>query len=211
MPDSLEAVFVLLILLPGCFGYFAFSRIYNKKIDDNINKIIYIALFNVLSLLILALFKRVIVFEAANISQINARDIEGLIYGNLFLLSLIAFALGVVAALIGNWSGLQSLLTERGLTKRSQHPAVLAAVIAAHQDCYMRFRFKTGGYIVGCPRLYSLQGEEAVIFLGKAAYRGVKPDSAGKLTQHSVDGPGIMLLNFDDVKFVEVLNGEDAN
>ena len=84
--------------------------------------------------------------------------------------------------------------------------SVLADVICTHPDCYLKFRLKSGGYVIGHPRKYSLHGKEECIFLDNAARRPPKPSAGGNQPPEvPIGGHGIILLKFDDVSAVEVL------
>jgi len=83
---------------------------------------------------------------------------------------------------------------------------VIAATIRRNPHNFFRIRLKDGGYVRGHPLLYSLDGEESCLFLEKAAYRRKRPDRRHNVpAEIAVNGPGVLLVNFDEVLFIEVL------
>ena len=209
MPDSIQALLVLVLILPGCLGYFAFTGIYNGKIEDNVSKVVYIALLNLLPILIYGWITKQNVWNAAAGSAgLELNNVVSYVHSALFRLSVVSVILGIVAGLLGNWRPLQSWLIRGQLTRRNQDSSVLASLIHQQPDAFFKFRFKSGGYVIGHPKLYSLSGEEQVIFLDKAARRPAKPSSdKPQPPEYAVEGAGIVLVNFDDVQCVEVLKG----
>jgi hypothetical protein len=133
-------------------------------------------------------------------------EIESFVTNLLLPLSAISIALAVAAAFALNKGWLQNLMVRAGITNKTSHSSVLADVICSYPDCYLKFRFKSGGYVIGHPRKFSLDGKDDCIFLENAARRPARPmPGATQPPEQPVVGPGILLLGFDDVSAVEVL------
>lgn len=208
MPTSFEALFVLVLILPGCLGYFSFTRLYNGRIEDSVDKLVCIGVLNVVPLLLLGWLTKTDIWAAPGVAPADLEHLGAFVRGTLFYLSALSVVIGGAAGALANFRPIQHLMIRGGLTRRTQDSSVLASVIASNSDAYMKFRFKSGGYVIGHPRLYSLSGDDTVIFLAKAARRPAKA-AAGQPqpAEYSVEGPGILLLNFDEVLCVEVMSG----
>lgn len=204
MPGSAEALLIALLLMPGCFGYFLFTRIYNGKISDTFDKTVAVIVLNVASIAIYTAFQ-----SASGLKLIlkSPSDFPELVRQSaitLSTLSLIAISIGTVAAAAANSATLSKFIRRAGVTRRGHQPAIITATIAEHPDAFLKFRFKSGGYVVGHPKFYSLHGEECCIFLCKAARRAPKGTNKKQPAEYAVEH-GILLLNFDDILCVEVL------
>jgi len=204
MPGSAEALLIALLLMPGCFGYFAFTRIYNGKISDSFDKTVSVIVINITSIGVYTIFR-----STAGLRFIlpSATDFPTLVQQSgiaLISLSVISVTVGAAAATAANSRTISGWIRDAGITRRGHQPAIITATIAEYPDAFLKFRFKSGGYVIGHPRFYSLHGEECCIFLCKAARRAPKAASGGQPAEYSVEH-GILLLNFDDVLCVEVL------
>jgi hypothetical protein len=114
--------------------------------------------------------------------------------------------LGVLFGWIANWQIFSKFLILLGASSKAGHAAVVAAAIRRHPESYFRIRLKSGGYLLGHPILYSLDGEEPCLFLEKAAFRRARPDRRHSLpVQIDINGPGIIVVNFDEVLFIELV------
>ena len=208
MPDSMQAIFILVLTLPGFLGYLVFNRLAVGSFDDAFEKVGCVILFNVLAITLLTLLNvanPIGGFNAATLTYANMVSFSRTIFP---LLSLICALLAVIAALILNSDVVSRFLITHGLTRKSSNRSVLADVVAAHRDCFMKVRFKSGGYVIGHPRRYSLDGEENALFLDKAARRPPKEAGLAQPLEYEIEGPGVLLVNFDDILVIEVLNGE---
>jgi hypothetical protein len=207
MPTSLEALFVLVLVFPGCLGYFSFTQLYNGRIEDSVDKLVCIGVLNVLPLLLFGWLTKTDIWAEGR-APADLEHLGAFVRGTLFYLSALSVVIGGVTGALANWRPVHYLMIRGRLTRRTQDSSVLASVIASNSDAYMKFRFKSGGYVIGHPRLYSLSGDETAIFLANAARRPAKA-AAGQPqpAEYPVEGPGILLLDFDDVLCVEVMSG----
>ena len=210
MPVSAEQVFLLIVILPGFLGYFAFSHLYCREIEDVIDKFCYIILFNLIPLLLLSWVEGKGAIPKIELSRIGTDQIVGYVSSVLLILCFVSLVFGAACAAIGNTGRVQKIFRTMGWTKKTSYSSVLADVICSHPDAFLKVRFKSGGYIIGHPRKYSMHGKEEVLFIADAARRPARRGSdVPQPLERSVDGPGILLLKFDDVSYVEVLNGGD--
>ncbi|MFM2410876.1 MAG: hypothetical protein RL481_1704 [Pseudomonadota bacterium] len=208
MPESAQSIFILILTMPGFLGYLAYSKIYRLKVEDNIEKIGYIVGFNVFSLFFSSLFFDINTFLSADFDNLGASDVVGYVNGLFFACSACSIIVGVLLAIVLNNGKIQKFLTARRITPKTGHASVLADVIASHPDAYFKIRFKSGGHVTGFPRKYSLDGGETMIFLSKAVRRPPKsPNGDKQPPEYEIQGPGILMTNFDDVTCIEVVKG----
>ncbi|MBN8832480.1 MAG: hypothetical protein J0G94_18110 [Sphingomonadales bacterium] len=207
MPDTMQAIFILVLTLPGFLGYLVFNRLRIGKFEDAFEKIGCVILFNVLAIVALGLLN--IDNPLGNFKSAALTYADMVAFGRTVfpLLTLFSALFAIAAALILNSDKVSYYLIKAGLTRRSSHVSVIADVIAAHPDCFMKFRYKSGGYVIGHPRRYSLDGGESAIFLSKAARRPPKSPCTPQPPEKAIEGPGVLLVNFDDILAVEILDG----
>jgi len=204
MPDTVTSLYVLILLLPGFVGYLTFSAVHDRKVEDSFDKVAFVVLITALSTAILGWAAGLALPEAGE--GISGKATQDFLLGLFPIQTLLCAVIGFLFGAVANSKWFSDLANKAGVSSKSGHAAVLVATIRAHPDCFLRFRFKGGGYVQGHPILYSLDGEECCIFVEKASYRRKRPDRRFKIpSQVDVDGPGILLLNFDDVQFVEVI------
>jgi hypothetical protein len=206
MPESSQTLVVAIFTLPGVLGYFAFASIYRREVGDNFEKASLVAIFDLSAIIILSFFHDVSSLSAAAQAKLTYSAIETFVTNLLLPLSLISVVIAVVAAFFFNKGWLQSALVSAGITNKTSYSSVLADVICSYPDCYLKFRLKSGGYVIGHPRKFSLHGKEDCIFLENAARRPPRPaPGANQPAEVPIDGQGILILKFDDVSVVEVL------
>jgi len=205
MVDSVQGLLLLVLTMPGFFGYLWFNLIYEGCIEDTFEKVGIVVGLNTAALVVAQLLGMrlpVDLFGAEQQATI-AGTVE-FVARHLLFLSLIATVLGMLIALMSNSKRLSRLLRSWGLTRKSNANSILADVIREHPDRYFRVRFKDGGYVIGHPRVYSLDGEQAMLFLADAAVR--PRGAAGQPMPVERELPdGVMLLGFDEIRYVELV------
>jgi hypothetical protein len=206
MPETSQTLLIAIFTLPGVLGYFAFTSVYRREIADNFEKVSLVAIFDLLAIIVLGLFRDISSLSAATQSQLTYPAVEIFVTKLLLPLSLISVVIAVIAAFAFNRAWLQNALVRTGITNKTSYSSVLADVICSYPDCYLKFRLKSGGYVIGHPRKFSLDGKQECIFLDNAARRPPRPASGvDQPAEVPVSGHGLLLLNFDDVSVVEVL------
>jgi hypothetical protein len=204
---SLEGLLILVLTLPGFLGYLCFSRLYEGCIEDVFEKVGIVVALNVTSLILVQLVIEVLPAALVDIQQkLTLSGTTTFASRSLIVLSVVSVLIGGVFAAACNSKTISRGLLSIGLTRKSNSRSVLADVIRSHPDCFLKFNFKEGGYVLGHPLYYSLDGEECIIFLEKAAIRPKASETKGKASaRRVVQGPGVMLMNFDSVQHVELL------
>lgn len=205
MPDSAEALLIAFLLMPGCFGYFVFSRVYNGQITDTFDKTISVIIFNIVALFAYGLLWPI---QSLDFRMAKLSDFPQLVSFSamaLATLCAISAAFAIVAGISANSRKIAGAALRLGFTLRGHQPSVLAAVIAEHPSAFFKVRFKSGGHVTGHPRLYSLQGDECCLYLEKARRRAPrKNDTSPQPPEYAVDN-GVLLVNFDDILCVELV------
>jgi hypothetical protein len=206
MPESSQTLIIAIFTLPGVLGYFSFASIYRREIGDNFEKVSLVAIFDLLAIILLSLVYDVSSISGATQSNLTYAAVQTFVTQLLLPLSSISVVVAALAAFFFNKSWLQNALVSAGITNKTSYSSVLADVICSYPDCYLKFRLKSGGYVIGHPRKYSLHGKEDCIFLDNAARRPARPaPGIAQPPEVPVEGRGILLLKFDDVAVVEVL------
>jgi hypothetical protein len=204
MPGSLAAVYVIVLLLPGFVGYLALAKIYNRTIDDAFDKVALIVLITALSLALIALVHEVAI-PASN-AAITGSAVRDFVTITFPVQSLLCLLLGAILGAVANLDIFARLARRWQISAKTGQAAVIAATIRQHPDAYFRLRWKEGGYVVGHPVLYSLDGEETALLLENAAYRRKRASArAAQPPEIPVAGPGVLVVNFDDIQFIEIL------
>jgi hypothetical protein len=204
MPETLGAVYVIVLLLPGFVGYLALAKVYNRTIDDAFDKVALVVLITALSLALIAVVHDVAI--PANNAAITGRAVRDFVTITFPAQTLICLGLGAMLGAIANLDVFARLAQRWRISAKTGQAAVIAATIRQHPDAYFRLRWKDGGYVVGHPILYSLDGEETALLLEKAAYRRKRASArAPQPPEIPVAGPGVLVVRFDDIQFIEIL------
>jgi hypothetical protein len=206
MPESSQTLLIVIFTLPGVLGYFVFASLYRREISDNFDKVSLVAIFDLVAIVILSIVLDVSSLSVATQSTLAFDAVQEFVTDLLLPLSIISILVAVAAAYILNKSWLQNRLIKLGITNKTSYSSVLADVICSYPDCYLKFRMKSGGYVIGHPRKFSLDGKEDCIFLDNAARRPPRPNpGANQPPEAAIEGHGVLILSFDDVSAVEVL------
>jgi len=186
MPEKVEALAILFVLLPGFLcAYIAQSLAVRRKQSD-VDKVIEALIFSlILYLITLPHFGFTLPVhwqpEPSGALRIAAD------YRHLLVLFSLAVALGVLYAANINHDWLMSLMRLVGVTERTARTSIWND---AFQEIggWVQVGFKNGTQIQGWVRYYSDEGEESSLFLERAAWiDGAERDE--------IDGPGILLTS----------------
>ena len=203
MPTSFESLTITVLIFPGLVGYLVFSRIYNKTIKDNFEKAAWIAFFAIAANLIFSFWDNSVI---ANYKK-DKIDIVKYLQSTLMSLSAISLALSIMCSIILNIGCVANFLRKYGLTDRESSQSIIAQVICSNPHKYMKIRFRSGGYILGYPMYFSKDGNQDCLYLIKASRRPPRVGVETQAPQYEVDGPGILIVNFDDIQSIEILDG----
>ena len=207
MPDSVDGLLLLILTMPGFFGYLWFNRLYEGCVDDVFEKIGIVVGLNVAAIGVSQYFSDVVPSDLVDGQRnISVAATFGFVAESLVILSGIAILIGAACAWLCNAPWISQALVRLRLTRKSNSKSVLADIVRSHPNSYFKFKLKTGGYVVGHPRCYSLSGDENMIFLEKAAVRGPRVQQGGAgPKEREIAGDGILFLNFEDVSYVELV------
>jgi hypothetical protein len=204
MVDSVQGLLILVLTMPGFFGYLCFNRLSHSCIEDTFEKVGIVVGLNVGAVLIGALLGFALPDLLDQTQNLTLPGVVEFVARGLVLLTAISLALGALFAVIGNSRWISDLLRRSRLTRKTGAGSVVAAVLAKYPDGFLRVYLKNGGYVVGHPLCYSLDGKDNALFLERAAI-GVKK-AGSEWSQRPAD-LGVMLLSFDEVSFVELVKG----
>lgn len=206
MPESSQTLLVAAFTLPGIIGYLIFASLFRREIGDNFEKLSIVAILDLSAIILLSAISDISSLNAVTTEKITFEFIVIFVTKLLAPLTLISVVCAVLVAHILNRNWIQSKLVKIGITNKTSYSSVLSDVICSYPDAFMKFRLKSGGYIIGHPRKYSLHGKECVIFLDQAARRPARRATGlPQPPEVAIAGQGVLLLDFSDVECVEVL------
>ena len=198
MPAKVEALGILLLLLPGFTCAYIIQRLAVRTALSELDKVVEALLFSFLLYLAtlpvfgyaLPLSWRATVDGAYQITPH---------YAHLVTLLLLSVIFGVLYATNINRDWLLSLFRTMGVTERT---ARLSIWNDTFQEIggFVQVGFKDGKQLVGWVRYYSDDGSDCSIFLESAAW--VLEDNS----QEAIDGPGILLTKESAIETVSFLN-----
>ncbi len=203
MPDSTDALAVLLVLLPGLVGLLVFTNLAVDGERDPLDRIV-IAL-------VLSMLAGVVTDLTLSVSAIHAaakESVPSLLdhYSSPATLArtCVAVAMSAAAAVAQNRGWIYGIARLIGLTPRTGRIDVWHEVFAGLPDegRWVHLLFKDGKRLLGAPESYSLTGREPSIFLADA--RWYIPRESGEKSEE-VLGDGVLVTNFEEVLAVEVL------
>lgn len=201
MPASIEALGILLLLLPGFSCAFLVQRIAVRAKQSELDKVIEALLLSfVLYLITLPFFG-----YSLPVSWTASRDGNYANYAIRFhwshLLALGGSA-GVLALLYGaniNRDWLLSLLRKWNLTERTARSSIWSDAFQDIKQSYVNVGLEDGRSVLGFLRYYSDDWQDSSLFLEDAAWL----DEDGK--QLPIEGPGILLTKEAHIVFVSFL------
>ena len=206
MVDSVQGLLVLVLTMPGFLGYLCFNRLSDGCVEDGFEKVGIVVGLNVGALMIGSLLGLGLPDNLLDQTQnLTLAGVVRFVVRGLTVLTAIALALGALFAMLGNWRRLSVFLVRLGLTRKSSARSVIADVIRTHPDSFFRLYLKSGGYVVGHPRCYCLDGKESALFLERAAIGHKGTQAGAKWQQRGAEGAGVMVLTFDDISYVELV------
>lgn len=201
MPASIEALGILLLLLPGFSCAFIVQRIAVRATQTELDKVIEALLLSfVLYLITLPFFG-----YSLPVSWTSAREGDFANYAIRFHWThLLALGVGaaVLALLYGaniNRDWLLSLLRKWNLTERTARSSIWSDTFQDIKQSYVNVGLEDGRSVLGYLRYYSDDWQDSSLFLEDAAWL----DKDGN--QLAIDGPGILLTKQANIVFVSFL------
>lgn len=200
MPEDYEALTILLFLLPGFVGLLIYEITAEVPRRDLFDKVVV-----ALALTVLA---SVIVSAVGGTTEINAilqsseRISLNAVLAGLGWTTATASGLGLVFAAVQNHGLFYRAIVKFGISKRTGAIDVWHQVFSRGESSWVRLRFKNGDVLIGWPKYFSEDTEKTALFLAKAVWHFVSPSG---FVEEEIDGPGVLMTNFDDVIAIEQL------
>jgi len=201
MPDKLEALGVLLVLLPGFCSAYVIQQLCVRRKQTELDKVVEALLFSFLLFLVTLPFFG----YALPVSWHPVATKDGTAYTiafnarYLWTLFLLAIGVGAVYAVNINRDLALRIFRWIGITERTARYSIWNDVFQDVPLSYLQVELSDGRIVVGYLRYYSDDPEEASIFLEDAAW----------LTEDGeipIDGPGILLTKESRIVFISFLD-----
>lgn len=201
MPQGVQALAVLLILLPGFFSSKIVQMLCARPKQSELDKVVEALLFSFFTYLFFALT----LGAELPLSWSGKTDSAGIHYfveihrWRLALLALYASVLGFSWGWITNHDALLRWLRKGGFTQRSSRISVWNDIFHLLGGT-VQIGLKDGRMAKGWLRCYSDEGEDSSFFLEAASW--ISADG----NEYRVDGPGVLLTKECEVQFVIFLD-----
>jgi Family of unknown function (DUF6338) len=218
MVPGVEALILLIYLMPGFIGMFVFESLAEIKRRQSPEKISLIIFFTIISISSINIVHPISIVP--NIDEIKKDPLllTEYIKSSIFYSSLSAIVFWIIFAVIANHRLVYKLAACIKLTNRTGSIDPWHQVFSKHRNVWVQIRFEDGSILVGWPKYYSEEGESREVFLAKATWHfPVKSDSSDAdkggnspvpFKEVDVEGDGVLLSNFTKVKAIEILKGE---
>ena len=218
MVQSVDALILLVYLMPGFIGMLVFEALAEIKRRQSPEKIGLIVFFAILSIFSVNIFRSVSLIPNFEELKKSPELLSDLIKTNIFFASISAAVFGVVFSVIANYRIVYKIASWLRISKRTGSIDPWHQVFSKHRKVWVQIRFEDGSILVGWPKYYSEEGEVREVFLAKATWHfPIKADAKdGSASDCSppvfrdvdVEGDGVLISNFSKVKAIEVLEGE---
>jgi len=201
VPQGVQALAVLLLLLPGFFSAKIVQMLCARPKQSELDKIVEALLFSFFTYLLFALT----LGPELPLSWSARGDQNGIHYlmeihrGRLALLAAYAGMLGFAWGWLTNHDALLTWLRKAGFTQRSSRTSVWNDIFHTLGGT-VQIGLKDGRMAQGWLRCYSDEAEDSTFFLEAASW----VDENGGV--YPVDGPGVLFTKQCDVQFVIFLN-----
>jgi hypothetical protein len=202
----MQALAVLLVLLPGFFSAKIVQTLCVRPKQSELDKVIEALLFSLFTYIFFALTLGVelpLSWSASVNQGVTHYSLE-LHRGRLALLILYSLILGFAWGWVINHDALLKWLRKLGFTQRSSRISVWSDIFHILGGT-VQVSLKDGRMARGWLRCYSDEAEDSALFLEAASWIG----DDGKV--YAVDGPGILFTKQSEIQFVIFLNENPAN
>jgi Family of unknown function (DUF6338) len=194
MPSSVEALEILLVLLPGFLSARIVQSLFVRPQQTELDKIVEALQYSFIVYVLFAL-----TFQSAKLSQLTTP--------HLTVLTLYSVGLGLLIAtsLTQDWVG--RVLRPLRMTQRTSNTSVWNDTFQ-HCGGYVLVELSDGRLVLGWVRYFSDREEQLSLFLEDAAW--INSDG----TRVHIDGPGILLTPDSGIKhlmFVDAQIGKDSS
>ncbi|HTW60268.1 MAG TPA: DUF6338 family protein [Terracidiphilus sp.] len=205
MPDRLEALGVLLVLLPGFACAYIVQFLAVRRKQSELDKVIEALLFSlILYLLTLPIFGYTLPLSWRPIAPQQSSEYQIIVnWKHLAWLAGTAIVFAVLYSANINRDWIMSLLRWMKVTERTARMAIWND---AFQEIGGMVQVGISGdrKILGWLRYYSDEEEDSSLFLETASW--VKEGENGEEIEEPIDGPGILLTKDSGIEYVMFLN-----
>jgi hypothetical protein len=207
MPAKIEALGILLVLLPGFSCAFLVQHIAVRAKQTELDKVVEALLLSfVLYLCTLPFFGYSLpVSWTANIKDNLTTYVIHLHWGHLVALAVGAIILAILYGANVNHDWLLSLLRKANITERTTRSSIWNDAFQDIKNSYLLVGLSDGRTVLGYLRYYSDEYEDASLFLEDAAWL----DENGN--QMPVDGPGVLITKEAGITFVAFVNPKQTS
>jgi hypothetical protein len=203
MPAKMEALAVLLVLLPGFLFSYVIRQFSVRRDQSEFDKVVEALLFSaILYVLTLARFGYILPVSWTTTTLSNGFLAIKLSINWYFIgeLSLWLAVLAVLWAVNINHDILLKLFRFVRITDRTARNSIWNYVFQDVRSSYLQVQLSDGSIVVGYLEYYSDNPEDGLLFLSDAAWL----DSKGE--QVPINGPGILLTKESKVVSISFLN-----
>ncbi len=218
MVQSVDALILLVYLMPGFIGMLVFESLAEIKRRQSPEKIGLIVFFAITSIFSINIMHNISLMPNFEELKKNPDSLSSLIKTNIFYASVASALFGVIFSTIANYRLIYKVAAWLRLTKRTGSIDPWHQVFSKHRRVWVQVRFEDGSILVGWPKYYSEEGEIREVFLCKATWHfpikkeapenGGGEDSPPAFREVDVEGDGVLISNFSKVKAIEVLKGD---
>jgi hypothetical protein len=205
MPGTMEALGVLLLLLPGFSCAYLVQSLAVRPKQTELDKVIEALLFSFVLYIVASPFfgySLPLSWQKKSSGGIEQFSFQ-LNWPYLALLAVLALVIGIFYSANLNRDWLLRLLRKAGITQRTARNSIWNDAFQDIPSSYVLVQLSRDRSIVGFLRYYSDEQEDASLFLEDAAWI---VDEKG--TQSPIDGPGILLTKQSGIESVSFLNTE---
>ena len=208
MVDSIQALLIFLYLLPGVVGYYFFILISEQHPEETFHRLTLIITLSFISTLLTTSILNVPVLPEIPVAdQNNVAKIINNFFGKEFLATVgIAALLGGMSAFASNRNWISRLFFKLGLSIKTGKKDVWHQIFtqnASGKWCFIVFKNKNR--LVGYPKYFSLDGSEKSLFIASGKWY-LWDEKTAKYNEKEIDGPGVLLTNFDEILAIEILD-----
>lgn len=212
MPQTIEALSIILYLLPGLIGYAAYNVASERNEISGSNKMLAIIVMTVFSLIfvktlsLLPIFNEIVFFPDINkkndysVSQV----FNSFLGSNIALPCIFSFFAGLLIARIDNNGWINKITGRVGGNKITGKNDVWHQVFSNFNGNWCSLKFERGDVLVGWPKYYTSDGIDKGLFLEGATWHRVT--AGGAYREETVDGPGVLVVDFEKVQTIEYIS-----
>ena len=211
MPNTTFGFMLLLYILPGLIGYLIYESLASVVKRDVFDKIIFSLSLTLVSALItnvlfsIPLVPNIIDSQTTNLSAI----LDVFVRTNLLYTSTVACIIGILFAGIRNLGVFYTIFGWFRITKRTGMIDPWHQVFSTFQRRWIMLSFSDGTKLIGWPKYYSEDGTRKELFLADATWHSPSSGEGGsKYREEEVEGEGVFVSNFDNVKSIEFYSME---